>query len=130
MEELPVGSSPHFINNSGLQIQEDAPRDVLAGSSLAEEGVEGVVSSTDGLIRRHLSIRLDTMLQAVEFPSGITNLDSSLSDMDGDTLTLKFKQCYIFNYFPNILTDIETNNSIISSIFKREFTNPTAVIDI
>ena len=89
MEELPVGSSPHFINNSGLQIQEDAPRDVLAGSSLAEEGVEGVVSSTDGLIRRHLSIRLNTMLQAVKFPSGITGLDSSLSDMDGDTLTLK-----------------------------------------
>ena len=106
MEELPVGSSPHFINNSGLQIQEDAPRDVLAGSSLAEEGVEGVVSSTDGLIRRHLSIRLDTMLQAVEFPSGITNLDSSLSDMDGDTLTLKLKHGSIDNRYFMFLIEI------------------------
>ena len=89
MEELSVGSGPHFIDNSGLQIQEDAPRDVLAGSSLAEEGVEGVVSSSDGLVRRHLSIRLDTMLQAVEFPGCITDLDSGLSDMDGDAFTLK-----------------------------------------
>ena len=93
MEELSVGSGPHFIDNSGLQIQEDAPRDVLAGSSLAEEGVEGVVSSSDGLVGRHLSIRLDTMLQAVEFPTGITDLDSSLSKVNRDTLTLKEKEC-------------------------------------
>ena len=61
---------------------------MLSSSSLAEESVEGVVSSTDGLVRGHLTVRLDAMLQAVEFPTGITDLDSSLSDVDRDTLTL------------------------------------------
>ena len=108
MEELSVCSGPHFIDNSGLQIQEDAPRDVLAGSSLAEEGVEGVVSSSDGLVRRHLSIRLDTMLQAVEFPGCITGLDSGLSDMDGDALTLK---CNI-GYKIQLLSIVATSKTI------------------
>merc|ERR1719471_447038 len=87
MEELSVGSSPHFIDNGGFQIQEDGSRDVLASSSLTEEGVEGVISTSDGLVRRHLTIRLDTVLQAVEFPAGITDLDSGLTKMNRDTLT-------------------------------------------
>ena len=66
---------------------------MLSSSSLAEESVEGVVSSTDGLVRGHLTVRLDAMLQAVEFPTGITDLDSSLSKVNRDTLTLKEKEC-------------------------------------
>ena len=31
---------------------------------------------------------LDTMLQAVQLPAGIADLDSGLADVDGDTLTL------------------------------------------
>ena len=31
------------------------------------------------------------MLKAVEFPAGITNLATSLADVDGDTLTLENK---------------------------------------
>ena len=88
MEELSIGSGPHFVNNSGLQIQEDTSRNVLSGSSLAEESVKGVVSSTDGLVGRHLSIRLNPMLQTVQFPGSVTALDSSLADVDRDTLTL------------------------------------------
>jgi hypothetical protein len=37
---------------------------VLAGSGLGEEGVEGVVSGPDCLVGRHLTVRLDAMLQA------------------------------------------------------------------
>jgi hypothetical protein len=59
---------------------------VFASSSLGEEGGEGVITSHH-LIGRHLTIRLDTMLQAVEFPTGITNLAASLANMNGDTLT-------------------------------------------
>jgi hypothetical protein len=33
---------------------------VLAGASLGEEAVEGVITTTDGLVGRHLTIRLDT----------------------------------------------------------------------
>ena len=62
---------------------------MFASSSLTEEGVEGVVSTTDGLVTGHLTIRLDAMLQAVQLPAGIADLDTSLADVDTDTLTLK-----------------------------------------
>ncbi len=42
-----------------LQVEEHAARDVLASASLGEEGVEGVVASTNRLVAGHLSIRLD-----------------------------------------------------------------------
>jgi hypothetical protein len=32
--------------------------------------------------RTHLAIWLDAVLQAVELPAGITNLDTSLADVD------------------------------------------------
>ena len=37
---------------------------MFSGTGLGEEGVEGVVPTADGLVRRHLAIRLDSMLQA------------------------------------------------------------------
>lgn len=54
---------------------------MLASSSLAEEGVEGVVSASDGLVCGHLAIGLDAMLQAVELPAGISDLDSGLANV-------------------------------------------------
>ena len=54
---------------------------MFTGPSLAEEGVEGVITSPDGLVRWHLSIRLDTVLQTVELPTGVADLDSGLSDV-------------------------------------------------
>ena len=79
VEELSVGSSPHFVNYSRLQVQEHSSRDVFSSSSLAEEGVEGIITTSNSLVRGHLSIRLDTVLETVEFPTCITDLYSSLS---------------------------------------------------
>ena len=62
---------------------------MLASSSLGEEGVEGVVSCTDSLVRGHLPIRLDPMLQAVQLPAGVANLNPGLTNVDRDALTLK-----------------------------------------
>ena len=62
---------------------------MFASSSLTEEGVEGVISTSDGLVRRHLTIRLDTVLQAVQLPARIANLNAGLANMDTDALTLK-----------------------------------------
>eukprot|EP00116_Pleurobrachia_bachei_P000661 sb/3460923/ len=87
VEELSVSSSSDLIDDGGLQINKHSPGDVLSSSSLAEEGVEGVISTSDGLVRGHLTVGLDTVLQAVEFPAGITNLDSGLSNVDRDTFT-------------------------------------------
>ena len=62
---------------------------MLAGSSLTEEGVEGIVTTSDGLVRGHLAIRLDSVLQTVQLPAGVSDLDSGLADVDRDTLTLE-----------------------------------------
>ena len=75
--------------NSRLQVDKHSSGNVLPGACLAEEGVEGVISSADGFVRGHLPVWLYAMLQAVELPTGIANLHPSLSNVDGDTLTLK-----------------------------------------
>jgi hypothetical protein len=82
VEQLSVGSSTDLINNCGLEIEEDSTRYMLSSSSLREEGVESVVSVSNGLVRRHLTIRLDTMLQAVQLPTGITNLATCLTNVN------------------------------------------------
>ena len=43
VEELPVGTGPDLVDHSRLEIEEDAPWDVLSGSSLAEETHEKVL---------------------------------------------------------------------------------------
>jgi len=87
VEELTVGSGPDFVDDGGLQIDEDGARDVFAGSGLAEKRVERVVASADGLIGGHLSIGLNSVLQAVQFPAGIAHLDTGLADMNGNDLS-------------------------------------------
>jgi len=82
MEELSVGSSSDLIDNGWLEIEEDSSWDVLTSTSLGEEGVESVITTTDGFIGRHLTIRLDSVLKAEKFPAGVTNLDTGLSDVD------------------------------------------------
>ena len=74
---------------SWLQINEDGSWYVFASAGLAEEGVERIITASDGLVTGHLTIRLDTVLQAVQLPAGITDLDSSLTNVDRDTFTLK-----------------------------------------
>merc|ERR1711976_779904 len=87
MEQLAVGASADLINNSWLQIHKDSPGHVLASTSLTEEGVEGVITTSDGLVRGHLAIRSHAGLQAVQLPEGIADLDTSLANMDADALT-------------------------------------------
>lgn len=65
-----------------LKVEEHAAWNVLASSCLREEGVEGIVSSTNSLVRWHLTIGLDTVLEAVQLPAGISDLDTGLTNMD------------------------------------------------
>merc|ERR1711990_1276503 len=85
--ELTVGSGADLIDHGRLEIEVDATRHVLAGAGLGEEGVEGVVTATDGLVGRHLAIRLDTVLEAVQLPATVTDLATALAAMDRDTFT-------------------------------------------
>jgi hypothetical protein len=52
---------------------------VLSSSSLGKECVESIITSSNSLVSWHGSIWLDAMFQAVQFPTGVTNLDSGLS---------------------------------------------------
>jgi hypothetical protein len=51
------------------------------GSSFTEESVEGIVSAIDSLIARNLAIRSNVMFEAVELPTSISDLDSSLANV-------------------------------------------------
>jgi hypothetical protein len=50
MEELSVGSGSDLINDGWLEIEEDSSWDVLSSTSLREEGVESIITSSDGLV--------------------------------------------------------------------------------
>jgi len=79
---LSVGTGSDFIDNGGFQIEENGSGDVFTSTSFTEESVEGIISSSDGFVRGHLSIRLDTVFKTEKFPAGITDLDTSLSDVN------------------------------------------------
>ena len=70
-----------LTNDSWFQINEDSPRDMLPGTSLREEGGKGVITAHE-LVRRHVSVGLDAMLQAVQLPTGIANLAAGLTNVD------------------------------------------------
>jgi hypothetical protein len=82
VEQLTVGTSADLINDGRFKIEEHTSRDMFAGTSFREKGVEGIITSSDGLVRRHLTIRLDTMFKAVQLPAGITNLNTGLTKMN------------------------------------------------
>jgi len=86
VEELAVCASADLVNDGGLQIEEDGTRDVLSGTSFGEKGVEGIISAANGLVRGHLTIGLNTMLEAEELPARISDLDTGLTDVETEAL--------------------------------------------
>jgi len=82
MEQLSVGAGSDFIDDGRLEIEEDSAGDVLASTSLGEEGVESIIATTDSLIGGHLTVRLDTVLEAEELPACVTDLDTGLTNVD------------------------------------------------
>lgn len=66
VEQLAVSSGPHFVNDGGLKIYEDGPRDVLPCAGFTEEGVESIITSTDSLIAGHLAIMLQKENRGLE----------------------------------------------------------------
>ena len=78
-----------LTDDSWLKIHQHSPWHMLPSTGLAEESIEGVVSTPASLVTGHLTIRLDAVLQAVQLPAGIAHLDSGLADMNWDTFTLK-----------------------------------------
>lgn len=63
--QLAVGASAHFVTHGRLQVNIHCAGHMFSGTSLGEEGVEGIVATADRLFGRHLPIGLDAMLEAV-----------------------------------------------------------------
>jgi hypothetical protein len=84
MVKLAIGSMTDFVAHRGLEINVHSTRDVTARASLAEEGVESVVSKTKTFVRGHRTIRLDAMFEAVQLPAVVTSLNTSLAQVDRD----------------------------------------------
>jgi len=55
---------------------------MFASTSLTEEGIKTIVSTSNSLVRGHLAVRLNAMFQAIQLPAGIANLYTSLANMD------------------------------------------------
>merc|ERR1719498_10539 len=87
VKQLTVRTRADLIDHRRLKVDEDAARDMLSGTSLGEEGVEGIVASANGLVRRHLAVRLNTVLKAEELPATIPDLAAGLAHVDKDRLT-------------------------------------------
>lgn len=64
---------------------------MLASPSLAEERIEGVIPTADGFVTWHLPIGLNSMFKAIQFPAGIADLDTGLSHVDRNALSLGTK---------------------------------------
>ena len=82
--DLAVGASADFIDNGWFQVDVDGSWNVLACAGFGEEGVEGVLLDTDRLVRWHLTVVEDTVLQAEELPAGVTHLATALTNMHAD----------------------------------------------
>jgi hypothetical protein len=62
---------------------------MLAAASFREERIETVVAAAQRLIGRHLTVRLDAVLQTVQLPASIADLAAGLTNVDGDHFTLQ-----------------------------------------
>ena len=86
---------------------------MFPSTSFAEKCVERVISATNCFVTGHLTVGLDAMLQAVQLPASISNLNSGLANMNRNTLAL--------------LKRIKTVNGVIiqaeSSLFVITFTS-------
>ena len=70
-----------FTDDRGFEVDEHRPRHVLAGPRFAEKRVERVVFDSGGFVGGHLAVRLDAVLQAVEFPARVADLRARLTDV-------------------------------------------------
>merc|ERR1719206_766297 len=86
VEQLSVRARAHLVNHRWLQIEEYAARHVLTRARLTEESVEGVITAADGFIRGHLPVGLNAVLEAVQFPARIADLNTCLADVQRDDL--------------------------------------------
>ena len=63
VEQAAVGAGAHLVHHRRLQVDEHGPGNVFTRSRFREERIERVVTPTHRLVARHLTIRLNAVLQ-------------------------------------------------------------------
>lgn len=97
---------------------------MFSGAGFTEESAKAIIATK--LIWWHLSIRLYSMFQTIKFPTSVSNLDASLTDMNRYTLTLKRKIFFYKDLFllPLLLLHIQLSfwiqNIELSLLFQRK----------
>nr|ACN31580.1 unknown [Zea mays] len=81
VEKTAVGTGADLIDNIGLKVAVDGARNVLALTSLGEEGAETMVGVILLALLGQVTIGLDTVLKAVELPAGVGDLATSLTNV-------------------------------------------------
>ena len=81
--------------NSWLKVNKDGPWHVLPRPRLAEERIKRVVHHSYSFVAWHLSIGLDSVFEAVQFPTRVAHLAPGLSHVDWNTFTLKVKLLFV-----------------------------------
>ena len=83
-----AASKQQRTDNSGFQVDKHSSGNVFPCAGLAEEGVERVVSTSDGFVARHLTVWLDSMFKTVQLPASVAHLDTGLANVNGDAFPL------------------------------------------
>jgi len=82
VEELAVGASADLIDRRRVEVDKDGPRDVFAIARLVEEGLEGATLGDVLGIGIRASVSCETVLEKVQLPSAVTQLGTSLAQVD------------------------------------------------
>jgi len=99
VEELAVSASPHFINHSGLKVNKYSTGDVLPSASLTEEGVESIITSSNGLVTRHLAISLNREIQAaLEVQIQVETVDNPSAQITNKLITKLYNEWLSVKY--------------------------------
>ena len=73
----------------GLQVDHDGSGHVFPGARLRKEGAEGVVDDALGLAGGHGAIGQDAVLQAIQLPARVADLNARLAHVDADAFSLE-----------------------------------------
>ncbi len=80
--ELAVGAGADGVAHGWFEIDHDRARNVFAALRLGEEGVEGSVFYAHAGVAGHGAFLRDAVFQAVQFPAGVTDSETGLSDVE------------------------------------------------
>lgn len=86
MKKVLKGAIFDLVNYGGLQIDKYGSGNVFFRVGFSKKSAKRIVFLV--FVFRHSSIRLNAMLQTVQFPARITNLNASLTDVYRNNLSL------------------------------------------